>query len=280
MWIELHDSAREHPKVLKLAKRLDIDPGSALGYVTSLWCWTLRMAPDGDLSSFDDEDVSLGAQWPASRDGRDARTFIAAMVAVRLLDRCEHGLVVHDWQEYSGSLKSAERARNYRARKRTVTLPSRDGNAQSRDITQTDRPTDRQTRQTDRPDTAPRASLAALEQVITSPQSPTVIAIPLVNGTEHPVTEADISEWSAAFPAVDVVQTLRNVREWNLSRPRNRKTARGVRAHITGWLAREQDRGGSRSPQRSLPAQRALVSKQDQSMDAAFAAVEAFNATR
>lgn len=83
------------------------------------------------------------------------------------------------------------------------------------------------------------------------PAPPAVLTIPLVgkNGSgppEYPITQADIAEWSAAFPAVDVLQTLRTLRQWNLSNPTRQKTARGIRRHITQWLAKEQDRGGCR----------------------------------
>jgi hypothetical protein len=124
MWIELHDSAREHPKTLKLAKRLGIGPGAALGYICSLWCWTLRMAPDGDLGSFDAEDIAIGAQWEG-----DPKAFVDALVAVKYLDVHETGYRVHDWQDYSGSLKSAERTRVYRERKR-------DAQSRHSDVTQ------------------------------------------------------------------------------------------------------------------------------------------------
>jgi hypothetical protein len=112
MWIELHDSAREHPKVLRLARRLRISNSQALGHVISLWCWTLRMAPDGDLSSFCGEDLEVAAQWEG-----EPGAFVNAALEMRLVDRGEFGLVVHDWEDYSGSLKAAKRTREHRARK-------------------------------------------------------------------------------------------------------------------------------------------------------------------
>ena len=84
----------------------------------------------------------------------------------------------------------------------------------------------------------------------TDPEPP-VIFIPILKDkksgkTEYPVTQSDIDEWEEAYPAVDIVQCLRNIREWNLSNPKKRKTLRGVRGHITSWMARDQDRGGTR----------------------------------
>ncbi|MGE8493665.1 MULTISPECIES: helix-turn-helix domain-containing protein [Comamonas] len=74
--------------------------------------------------------------------------------------------------------------------------------------------------------------------------SPTVVSIPLNDGTEHPVSEADIAEWRQAFPGVDVSAALLRARLWCKDNPTRRKTKRGVRAFLTGWLGRDQDKGG------------------------------------
>lgn len=74
--------------------------------------------------------------------------------------------------------------------------------------------------------------------------SPPVVSIPLNDGTEFPVSQEQCQEWAGVYPAVNVIQQLREMREWCLNNPAKRKTARGVRSFITRWLAKEQDRGG------------------------------------
>lgn len=76
--------------------------------------------------------------------------------------------------------------------------------------------------------------------------SPPAITIPLVDKTEHPVTDAQVTEWQQAYPAVDVMQQLREMRTWSNANPAQRKTARGVNAFVVRWLGREQDKGGGR----------------------------------
>ena len=71
-----------------------------------------------------------------------------------------------------------------------------------------------------------------------------LFSIPLVDKTEHPVTQTDIDQWQEVFPAVDVLSCLKYIRQWNLDNPGKRKTARGIRKHISEWLRREQDKGG------------------------------------
>lgn len=102
------------------------------------------------------------------------------------------------------------------------------------------------------------SSLSCPELVETTSE-PALITLPLNDGSEWPVTTEMVTEWSSLYPAVDVMQELRKMRGWCLSKPKNRKTPRGVRAFITTWLSKEQDRGPkptarSGTPQRRLTA--------------------------
>jgi uncharacterized protein YdaU (DUF1376 family) len=76
------------------------------------------------------------------------------------------------------------------------------------------------------------------------PPPETVISIPTNTGDGFPISLDQVSEWSVLFPAVDVVQTLNEIRAWNLANASRRKTRSGVLRHVTGWLAREQNRPG------------------------------------
>jgi hypothetical protein len=70
-----------------------------------------------------------------------------------------------------------------------------------------------------------------------------VIHLLLNDSSEHPVSQAEVDEWARLYPAVDVLQELREMRGWLLANARKRKTGRGIRAFINAWLAREQDKG-------------------------------------
>lgn len=81
----------------------------------------------------------------------------------------------------------------------------------------------------------------------TEPQSDSVLPVltfPLNDGSQYGVTEEQVKEWKSLYPAVDVSQALRNMRGWLLSNPQRRKTRKGIARFITGWLSKEQDRGG------------------------------------
>lgn len=75
-------------------------------------------------------------------------------------------------------------------------------------------------------------------------QAPSALTMPLLDGSEFDIFQSDIDEWQDAYPAVDVMQELKKMRLWCKDHPKNRKTKTGVRKFITGWLDREQNRGG------------------------------------
>ena len=75
---------------------------------------------------------------------------------------------------------------------------------------------------------------------------PAVISLVLNDKSEYPITQEDIDGWSSLYPVVDVMQELRKMRGWLDANPTKRKTSRGIKRFITSWLAREQDKGGTK----------------------------------
>ena len=88
-------------------------------------------------------------------------------------------------------------------------------------------------------------TIVCSEQNFSEPPEPSVITLQLNTGEEHGITQADVNNWSELYPAVDVMQCLRNMKGWLLSNPDKRKSARGITRFITRWLQKEQDRGGT-----------------------------------
>lgn len=88
--------------------------------------------------------------------------------------------------------------------------------------------------------------------------APPVAELPLNDGSLFPVYAPDASKWSMLYPAVNVLQELRKMTGWLDANPKRLKTKAGIRSFITGWLAREQDRGGA------APARPAYRSKNEE----------------
>ena len=76
-----------------------------------------------------------------------------------------------------------------------------------------------------------------------APARKAAISLLLNNKAYHPVYQEEIERWRELYPAVDVMQELRKMAGWLEANPARRKTAKGIKSFIVGWLAREQDRG-------------------------------------
>jgi len=91
--------------------------------------------------------------------------------------------------------------------------------------------------------------------------TPAVVELPLnKKGEYHPVTQIDIDELSALYPAVDVLQQLRSMIGWLNACPEKRKTKSGVKRFINSWLSKEQNKGGIRfAPDQQQEKQRKVL---------------------
>ena len=76
--------------------------------------------------------------------------------------------------------------------------------------------------------------------------SPPTISLPLNDGSSFEIFQSDIDVWSNLYPAVDVMQQLRNMAGWIDGNPSKRKTRSGIKRFINSWLAKEQNKGGDR----------------------------------
>lgn len=76
-----------------------------------------------------------------------------------------------------------------------------------------------------------------------SSSEPVLISIPLNDGTYRNVVQSEINNWQQLYPAVDIMQQLRNMVGWSESNPKKRKTKLGINRFINSWLSRAQDKG-------------------------------------
>lgn len=79
-----------------------------------------------------------------------------------------------------------------------------------------------------------------------APALPPAVLLPLNDSSDYPIDQQMIDEWSKTYPAVDVLQELREMRSWCNANKTQRKTRRGVDAFICRWLGKEQDKGGQK----------------------------------
>lgn len=123
-WIQSpHDLAR-HPQTRRLAKALACSVPQAVGHLHILWNWALDFAEDGNLSSFDADELAEAALW----DG-DSTTFVAALVSTGFLVDGGH---IWEWENIGEPLvkkrqANAERQRAFRAKQQGGAIRHSDG---------------------------------------------------------------------------------------------------------------------------------------------------------
>lgn len=73
--------------------------------------------------------------------------------------------------------------------------------------------------------------------------SPIVATLPLVDGSEFEITQAQVDGWVPAYPGIDIGVQLHKARVWLEANPKKRKTKAGITRFVTSWLGRSQDSG-------------------------------------
>ena len=248
----------DHPKTKALARALDLPLYGAVGVLESLWHWTARHAPAGDVGRFSDADISDGVYWD-----RDPATLIGALVECRWLERHpQHRLVIHHWPDHADDavnmglarrrewfadgrqpklsrLPRDERERaeeHYKTHAVPTPCPRRDG---SLPLPSPPRPEP----EPESADGGPSASAPTAEADRSRRRSPKYhIAWTLDSGFSG-ITDKDRREWAAAFPACDLDRQLAAAHVWLVANPEKAKKSNWP-AFITRWLTKSQDRGG------------------------------------
>ena len=91
-WIELHQTLRDHPKVIRLAEKLAVHPAEATGLLVNLWLWAVAYAEDGQLRRYTDAEIAQASRW-FGQSG-DLRC------ALRETGWEDSDGTIHDWEEY------------------------------------------------------------------------------------------------------------------------------------------------------------------------------------
>jgi hypothetical protein len=85
----------EHPKTLKLGRRLGIPPCFALGVLEALWHWAAKYARDGKISA-EPWQVAEAIRYPG-----DEGALFEALIECGWIDEIEGELYIHDWADHA-----------------------------------------------------------------------------------------------------------------------------------------------------------------------------------
>lgn len=229
-----------HRKFLRLSSML----GSELlarGVLEVMW--------DGAYESGDDrlgtaDDLELVVRWSGER-GALSRALIECGFVDAL---SETDLRVHDlWHhapEYVRKRRAREVARIERvapsSKRRSVSAVRRSVSAMSQqpsgsDCTPSPSPSPAPT-----PSPTPEEHKSVSSVPAVAVTEPAVMTFPVVgsHGSEWALTQAQMAEWVALFPNLDVPVELRSALAWARANPSKRKTAGGMPRFLASWLTR------------------------------------------
>jgi len=192
--------------------------------------WLLELMKEDKLVGASIEDLC----WYLHLDAEDVVSTLKALCDANLL---KEDLKPKGWddRQYEGDGKSTERTRKWRARQREQA-----GRPTERPM---DVPNRTEQNKSEMRKKKTTSSLSCPEPI--TPPPSVIIEIPLSDGSLHNVTEKEVTQYRELYPAVNIMQQLREIKGWNLANPKRRKTRAGIRRHINAWLAREQNRGGN-----------------------------------
>ena len=87
----------DHPKFTELKAVLRLPKGAVLGWLESVWHFTGRFTPHGNIGKYSDAAIESWVEW----DGTPG-ALIAALLQTGWLDRsAEYRLLVHDWHVHA-----------------------------------------------------------------------------------------------------------------------------------------------------------------------------------
>lgn len=87
---------------------------------------------------------------------------------------------------------------------------------------------------------------SAIEQESSPASAASAYRLLLRSGKEYVPTEASIEQYQIEYPTINVRTEFRNMEEWLEDHASRRKTAKGIRRFIRGWLSRHADDIASR----------------------------------
>jgi hypothetical protein len=289
-------SWRTHRKRKALKRNLGADGVLA---IEDLWSYATSERTNGVLDGMSAQDIADEVDYTS-----DAAMLVATLVDLRLLDSDSGIYSLHDWADHQPWVAHTDE-RSAHARANAHIKHHKDGKHsaivaacplcyQHADSMRTAPHSMRAACAPCAPSPSPSPSISDLDHdlreekkavggapLVAATAEPAIVSIPLNTGAEFPVTQPDVDAWSKDYPAVNVSQALVQMRNWCLAKPERRKTKRGVKAFVVGWLGREQNRGGvARSPpyasRETIDQERAR--KHDEWCRAELAKQEALNA--
>ncbi|NBS67337.1 hypothetical protein EBT31_00285 [bacterium] len=248
----------QHPKLLRLRRRLSVPTWGAVGILESLWHLTAHHAKDGAIGkTFTNEDIANAIGWDGEPD-----QLIEALVSAGWLDVCEvNRLVVHDWHDHCpefvrGNIRRMKK--EFATGPNTVpnTVPYSVGNTVPYSVpysvpnTVGTLSTVLQDQDQDQAKTKPEEEKSvALSEADTAPPIDSVAEYPCQGKRNvwH-LTVSQVADWQAIYPSLDILAECRKALAWLKANPQKKRTHGGMAKYLVNWLNRAVERPAPAAP--------------------------------
>lgn len=191
-----------------------------------------------------EEDFASELALELDEDVENIKVTLSFLQKNGLMELCEEDeYLLNEVPESIGSeSRSAEKMRKFRAAQNSQ-IPDKKGSHCDHDVTKSDgNVTESDIEKEIEKEKRDRNTSVPSPGGQTSEPEADVAAIVLKDGMEWRPTKALFAEYVRLYPNVDVEQQFNEMRGWCLSNPEKRKTRRGVKRFVNGWLSREQER--------------------------------------
>lgn len=244
-------------KFLRLKRALNLPHYAAVGLLESLWLFAQTNARDGNLERFTPDDIAAALEWAG-----DARELVKSLTDSGWLD-ASPTLKIHDWEEHSprwvrGILARQERRNEAKkdcqinstecGTELSTELPTELATEYRTELATQYGTTKTKTKTNTKPNTQNILSNVFPEAGKSGPgveqTSPAVFRFPVIGpgGPDWVLTEKDLADFSTLFPGVDCLAQCRSALAWVSASLERRKTSRGMKRFLTGWLQRHIER--------------------------------------
>ena len=229
-WIKMRCDLPDDLEVIAMACELEITEDEVVGKLVRTWSWIQSVSRCGHAPG-------VTGAWLDRRVGCDG--WARAMANVGWLEIREDGLTfpgfeVHMSQGAKSRALAQERQRKSRRnRHEDVTPVSR--NARDKTVT-------REEKRRDTGDASHLLSGHAADAAGPDRRKRDSIRWDPDSGWTG-ITDADREAWAVAYPAVDVDRAIAQADQWLQANPAKARK-KLWRKFVTGWMAREQERGG------------------------------------
>jgi hypothetical protein len=222
-WIKMRLDLASDPAVVRIRRATGLDADSVVGKLHRLWGWADVHTADGSAAGLDVDWVDETAGVPG---------FGAAMIAAGWLEADDTGIRFANFDKHNGQ-PAKVRALGKNRMKRIRCADSA-----------TLAPLEEEKRRI-REEELPAAQVATSDPPKRRKRSQPAGGIAwTADAGWQGITDADRTEWAAAYPACDLAGELARATSWLRANPTKAHKS-NWRKFVVGWLTRSQDRGGT-----------------------------------